>query len=369
MINRQSVRLGFFLSIIVFCAIVWLDYKPSFASSLEDRIDALLDRRFDPNNPGVAVLVKKGSIVIYSGGQGVADLEKRTPITEESVFDLASVSKHFTAGAILLLLQEGKLDLDKPVADYIKEFSLASPGRPVKVRDLIYHTSGIPDYTSNDWKGSDQALSAMTNASHVLWLNKGKFHSAPGAKFEYNNSGYALLARIVEVVSGQTFPDFMNNRFYQPLEMQDTFVYRKYGQNHPKQVKGYKKGFISYSQASEPLLVSGDGNIFSNLNDLARWDDSLRKGTILKRESLRLAWTPGRLDSDRLATDEKDHDGYGFGWFINNREHFVYHSGSWAGTASYYFKAFDDDLTIIALSNEENQDLEVLVDEIDDLLK
>ena len=171
------------------------------------------------NCPGAAVLAFKDGRVVANVGYGMANISVGTPIDSSTVFDLASLSKNFTAAACLQLYQQGRIDLELPVAHYITD--LVHP--LVKVRHILHHTSGLPDYTTDE-NMSDKKFRKLVLSSFLRWLNHQKPTTPPGTEWVYNNTGYALLALLVERVSGQPFSEYMKHHFFGPLGMTSTFV-------------------------------------------------------------------------------------------------------------------------------------------------
>lgn len=326
------------------------------AIQLTDDIDGLVADTVDADGPGVAVLVMVNNQIFYAEGHGLSDIAARRPITPSTVFDLASVSKQMTAIALLKLVESGDVDLDAPVADYLSEFAALSSERPVLVRQLLHHTSGLEDYTGDAWDGSEREFANLDLEAHLDWvIEQARWHE-PGAAFEYNNSGYALLALIVQRVSGQSFPDYMQTEIFQPLGMENTLVYSRLGQTIPQQAQGYLIENSGETEAvSFPSVIAGDGNVFSSLNDIAQYDRALRQNQLVSAATLRRAFTPGER-SDGSA------DGYGMGWEIADT--YVHHSGGWVGTSTYYRHYTDADLSIVVLSNNEDYDAFGLGEEI-----
>lgn len=323
-------------------------------------IDALVEASVMPDGPGVAVLVMLDNQVLYAKGHGLSDIDSQTPITPETQFDLASVSKQMTAIAILKLVEQGQLNVDDPISDYLPEFEDADPDNPVLIRHLLYHTSGLEDYTGGAWEGSDEEFANLTLETHLTWLIDQDPVEEPGVAYEYNNSGYALLALIVQRVSGKPFVSFMQTEIFQPLGMADTLVYSRLGQTIPNQATGYLVDDDQVTLSSSPSVIAGDGNVFSTLNDLARYDIALRQGTIVSTSTLDLAFTPGELDDGTPIEDEGD--GYGMGWQIT--PNYVHHSGSWMGTSTDYRHYLKPQVSIIVLSNDEAFDTTTLTEEI-----
>ena len=320
-------------------------------------IDEWVAETLVKNGPGVAVLVISDGNILHRKGYGFRDVEKQLPITVNTAFDLASVSKQMTAMGILMLGEAGKLDLEDAVTDYLPDFIDPNPDDPILIADLLYHTSGLADYTGDDWEGTDAEFSQLTLEKHLEWINQQDIYSDRGVTFDYNNSGYALLALIIQRLSGQSFATFMQENIFDPLNMTHTVVFNRLGQTIPDRAQGYivsKQGNIEPS--NYPSVIAGDGNIFSSIADLAKYDKELREAKLINSEALALAFTPGTLDNGEMEED------YGLGWEITDE--YVHHSGSWEGTSTYYRHYTDRDASIVVLSNDENYDPEALADEI-----
>ncbi|MDA0265646.1 MAG: serine hydrolase [Cyanobacteria bacterium] len=328
-------------------------------------IEALLAASVAADGPGVAVLVMADGQILYAGGYGLSDIDTQTPITPETVFDLASVSKQMTAIAILILVEQGALALDDPIVEYLPEFEDLDPDNPVLISHLLHHTSGLEDYTGDGWDGSDADFANLDLEAHLTWLNDQDPLDEPGATFEYNNSGYGLLALIVQRVSGQPFADFMATEIFEPTGMTQTLVYDQLGQVIPNQATGYivdDSGDIEPS--SFPSVMAGDGNVFSSLADLAKYDVALRQNTLVSAETLALAFAPGKLADGSPIEDGGE--SYGMGWQIATD--YVHHSGGWLGTSTYYLYYLEPAVSIMVLSNDEAYDPASLAEEIADLL-
>jgi CubicO group peptidase (beta-lactamase class C family) len=327
-------------------------------------IGALVEEKIDVNGPGVAILVSQNGVPLHMAGYGLADVKNGTPITPDSLFDLASVSKHMTGVAILSLVEKGKLKLEQPVADYLDDFKVPVRGRAITVNDLLHHLSGLADYTSEDWDRSDEAFASLTNEDHLKWLNSTKPRRPPGVKYEYNNSEYALLASIVERVSGQSFARYAHDHLFAPAGMTHPFILDGTVTPPAETVKGYKTGDKGkLKRSSSPTVITGDGSVYTSVRELSSWDKALREHTIISRHSQDLAWTNGRYDNGRPIKDE-DGDGYGFGWVLEKKRHAVSHSGSWNGTASYLLLDLDKGFTVAVLSNDENTEVSDLAEAI-----
>jgi CubicO group peptidase (beta-lactamase class C family) len=333
-------------------------------NQLKEAIRALVEQKIDTDGPGVAILVSRNGVPLHMAGYGMADIKARLPITADSLFDLASVSKHMTGAAILTLLEKQKLKLDRPVSEYVNDFRVPIKGRAITVADLLHHISGLADYTSDDWDGSDEEFASLTNEGHLKWLNGTKPHRPPGVKYEYNNSEYALLALIVERLSGQSFAEYVREHLFRPAGMEHTVVLDGRTKLPGTTVKGYetnKNGKVKRS--SSPTVITGDGSVYTSVRELSLWDKALRNHSIITRQSQELAWTNGRYDNGKEIKTE-DGDGYGFGWVLEKEGQLVSHSGSWAGTATYLLLDLEKGFTVAVLSNDGNLDTSDLAEEI-----
>ena len=338
---------------------------PGFAETTREKeIRALVEVKFNPDGPGAAILVSRNGAPLHLAGYGLANVKAKTSITPDSLFDLASVSKQMTGVAILTLVEQQKLVLDRPVRNYIEDFKVPIKGRAVTVNDLLHHVSGLADYTSDDWDGTDEEFAALTNERHVKWLNGTRPRRAPGVKYEYNNSEYALLASIVEKISGQSFAQYAHDHLFLPAGMSHTFILDGATPLPAEAVKGYATNSRGKTKrSSSPTVITGDGSVYTSVRELQLWDKALREHRIISRRSQELAWTNGRFDDGRPIRDE-DGDGYGFGWVIEKKQSRVSHSGSWNGTATYLLLDLRNGFTVAVLSNDEKADVSALAEEI-----
>ncbi len=345
------------------------------STALSNIIQTQVDQTLVADGPGVAVLVMENGEILHAEGYGLRDIDAQLPITPNTVFDLASVSKQMTALGILILREKGELDVENAVTDYLPDFVDPNPDNPITVADLLHHTSGLADYTGEAFQSSvishqssvttenqgdlskydslsDTEFANLTLEDHLLWLNEQESVRDRGTEFEYNNSNYALLALMIQRVAGKPFAAFMQEEIFAPLGMSQTLVYQNLGQVIPQQAKGYavsEDGEVT--ESSFPTVITGDGNIFSSIADLANYDRGLRDHTLISPETLALAFTPGEATED-----------YGFGWEVT--ETYGHNDGSWDGTSTYYLFYFDPAISIVVLSNDENYDPEELVDAI-----
>ncbi len=313
---------------------------------------------------GTWLYAENGEIV-SKGAVGFRDPEDKLPMREDCVFDLASVTKQFTAAAVMLLRRRGLLDLDDEITKFFPEIPYAG----VTVRHLLHHTGGLPDYM--DWVDeiSKKENTIPTNAVIVRFLRECGQPPVfvPGEKWEYSNTGYCLLAQIAEKVSGVPFEDFLRDEIFEPAGMHATRVYHRrkdkntihdlaYGLVLPLGGGTYR---LPDDEADSGIVITcdganGDGLVHSNIFDLFAWDRALREEKVLTKEEQALMYTPGRLGSGAVSGDPEDEDGdaYGFGWFVRNDPALglvVCHSGGWPGYSNWYERYIDADRVLIIL--------------------
>ena len=311
------------------------------------QVDALM-ARYRGEVPGAALLVIRDGRAVVRRGYGLAELETGRAVTPATNFRLASVSKQFTAAAVLLLVEDGRLGLDDPVRRWLPGLPPAADA--VTVRHLLTHTSGLVDYEDVMPPGlAPDDLSDQLGDADVLALLEGqdRTYFAPGSAYRYSNSGYALLALIVERVSGVDYPRFLRERIFAPLGMDATLAYVKAGPPVPERAYGYSRTAGGWHRTDQSLTsaVLGDGGIYSSIDDLARWDAALYDGRLLGDASRRLAFA--------AATPTDDPDvAYGFGWRITGDS--LWHSGESIGFRNVLVRFPRQRLTVVLLSNRDD---------------
>jgi CubicO group peptidase (beta-lactamase class C family) len=307
--------------------------------SMTKQVDALM-RDYEGDVPGASVLVVRNGEAVVRRAYGLADLEQRVATTPQTNYRLASVTKQFTAAAILLLAEDGRLRLDDRVRQWLPALPAATD--PVTIRHLLTHTSGLIDYEDVIPEGTTvQLLDA-----DVLRLleTQSTTYFAPGSAYRYSNSGYALLALIVEKASGQTFPAFLRDRIFRPLGMHDTVAHIEGQSTVPHRAFGYTSDAGTWKRTDQSLTsaVLGDGGIYSSIDDLAKWDAALYDDRLLSADSRRMAFTAA------TTTDAKD-VGYGFGWRITGPT--LWHSGETRGFRNVIVRNPEARLTVVVLTN------------------
>ena len=315
-------------------------------SDVRQKLDSLLMRINKRNDFNGAILVAKNEKILYSSQVGFADFKKKALLHEESVFQLASVSKQFTAAAIMLLKERNKIKLTDTVNAYFPDF----PFKNVTIKNLLNHTSGLPQYfwvAEHEWKQKK----APTNSEMMEFLesSNAKRYFKPGRNFDYSNTGYFVLASIVEKVSGTSFSSFLKSNIFEPLQMTHSYVYSFENDSiKENQLDGYRlyKGWrhLKIRSTINDAIV-GDKNVYTTTEDLFKWTQGLNTGRLLTKESLELMYSKGETVYGRKVP-------YGFGFRINNEgQKSIYHHGKWNGFRTGLTKYLKDDLVIIVLEH------------------
>lgn len=293
--------------------------------------------------PGLSLAVVKAGTVVKAQGYGFANLETQALASAETAFKLGSLSKQFLASAILLLVQDGKVDLDAPVAKYLPETPPA--WQAITVRHLLTHTSGLPrEFPAFDpFKPQSETEALKTAATLPLRF-------APGEKWEYSNIGYYALAEIIRTVADQPWSEFVATRLFAPAGM--TATRTTTASLVPHRASGYAGRGRELQNAPDWLVVRPSGGFLSTVLDLSKWDAALGSEKILNAGSRAALWTPVTLKNG--ATHP-----YGFGWFIDttNGHRRIRHDGGLPGFVADFERFPDDALTVIVLANRENRDL------------
>src|ERR1700694_1933345 len=268
----------------------------------ERKIDAIFSGVTSLDAPGLAVLVRKNGQTVFERGYGVRDLGSNAKIDAHTNFRLASFTKQFTAMAIMLLVHDGKLRYDEKLTEIFSDFP--AYGRTIAIRNLLNHTSGLPGYehlmdAEEKAKGTIWTPEKQIQDAEVLELLKkeknGKF--APRTSWSYSNSGYVVLGLIVAKVSGKSYAEFLRSRIFAPLKMNHTIVFENGKNVVPNRAFGHSKEGDAWKETDQSATSAtlGDGGIYSNLEDLAKWDDALRNHTLLREKEFQAALMPEKL--------------------------------------------------------------------------
>ena len=299
------------------------------------------------------VIVAQNGQVIYRNALGEANFETGVELTPDTPCDIGSVTKQFTAMAIMRLKERGQLGYDDPVSKYIPEFSHSTHFSKITLRHLLTHCSGIPDY--GDLAIDDSSLDQKQLLA--LLLKKENALSDPGQKYRYSNPGYALLAIVVQRVSGQKFGAFLENQIFTPVGMSNTFVF----DNPAKKTARAAVGYNQFGQKDDggPTAIGGDGGIYSTVDDLFKWDQALYTDKLASQANLEQAFTAGRVRHGRST--------YGFGWNVGHHGKYVWHQGNHAGFRAFIGRRLADRTTVILLTNKGNskrQDINAAIQNI-----
>ncbi len=334
-------------------------------SVVQKRVNAKEEYRFNG-----CILVSSGDSILYKRSVGFRNFQDSLPLNDSSLFLLASCSKQFTAVAIMQLHEKGKLNYNDPVNKYLPDF----PYPAITIEELLTHTSGLPDYMGllkKHWDHSKFAVNA--DVLNLLAEHKPKLLFEPGAMWSYSNTGYVVLSSIIQAISNQSYGEYLRENIFEPLHMDQTLVYYRRMANDS--LPNYANGYVFSEKENKYVLpdslsyyhyvsymdgITGDDGVSSNLLDLQKWNEGLRKNTLLSAESTRKMNTPFVLENGN-ATD------YGYGIFLKegaNIQDLEYHTGSWPGYTTVIMRFPDSDKTIILLSNSDYDNFATLVDAI-----
>ncbi len=305
--------------------------------------------------PGMAVaIIDKGKVVL-ARGYGLANVEHDVPVTPETVFQSGSVGKQFTAAAILSLVEDGRLSLDDSIAKYLPE--APASWSPIRIHHLLTHTSGIPDYATDgfDLRGDYDDAKLVRLASQL------PLEFAAGSRWNYSNTGYALLGIIIDRITGQHYSELLRQRIFGPLGMKSARLIDEASIVRHR-AAGYRlqNGALANQEWVSPTLnTTADGSLYLSLNDMIAWDAGLRSGRVLRAESWRKIYTPVVLSSGNSYP-------YGFGWdvSVSRGQEIHEHGGAWQGFKTYIRRYMGDDITVIVLANLGDADPRHLTDRI-----
>jgi len=325
-------------------------------SDLENEIDTFVQQEMQRQKvPGIAVAVIRGADVLVARGYGEANLELNVPVSRSTIFQSGSIGKQFTAVAVMMEVEAGRLLLDESVTKY---FTDAPPAwRPITVRHLLTHTSGIPSYSTHDIDDrKDYTEDEFLKAAYALPLE-----FEPGTRWSYSNTGYAVLGFLIHKVSGRFYGDILHDRVFVPLEMKTARIISE-EDIVPNRAAGYRLlgGQIKNQEWIAPTLnTTADGSLYMCINDYVAWDRGLRANALLTPASWAEIYKPAVLKSGRTVP-------YGFGWNVEQSrgQPWYHHNGGAQGFATSISRYLGDDLTVIVLTNLAEADPSAFVDGI-----
>jgi len=344
-------------STVMMLCICLLVSVSSIAQNLEQQIDAYISEQYTSDTPGVSVLVAKDGKAIYSRGSGIANLELDVKAAPKHVFEIGSITKQFTAVAILMLEEQGKLSVEDEITKFIPDYP--TQDKTITVHHLLNHTSGIKSYT-NMPSFMEFARTDMTPTVLMGRFKNEQMEFDPGTQFNYNNSGYIVLGHIIEVVSGQSYEDFIQTNIFDKVGMDNSY-YGSMTRLIPNRARGYSKTETGYRNADylSLTLPYAAGSIMSTTADLLKWQNAISANTLIKKSSLEKATNGSTLDSGEEIT-------YGYGWYIGNinGSASVEHDGGIFGYSSSGIFLPEENVYVIGLSNCDCGDVGALVSNV-----
>jgi CubicO group peptidase (beta-lactamase class C family) len=317
---------------------------------LNGQVDGLVGTEMRAQHiPGLALAVLRDGKVVKAQGYGLANVELNVAVKPETIFQTGSVGKQFTAAAVMMLVEEGKVGLDDKLSKYLEGTPTA--WKDVTVRNLLTHTSGIADYTDAAYTKAGGLINLRgdyTEEQLYQKLVQLPLNFETGTKWKYSNTGYVLLGFLIHKVTGEFYGDFLQERIFRPLGMSATRIISE-ADIVPNRSSGYElvKGEIKNQFWVSPTLnTTADGALYTNVLDLGKWDAALYTEKLLKRSSFEQMWTAVKLKDGKTYP-------YGFGWFLKevNGHRLIEHDGAWQGFTMNISRYVDDKLTVIVMTN------------------
>jgi CubicO group peptidase (beta-lactamase class C family) len=347
--ERRRLRVGVG-ALVVLGLSVFAVRAAKAGQDVDGRVDALVGVEMrEQRIPGLALAVLRDGKVVKGQGYGLANVELNVVVRPETVFQTGSVGKQFTATAVMMLVEEGKVGLDDKLSKYLAGTPVA--WKDVTVRNLLTHTSGIADYTDGEYTKAGGLINLRgdyTEAELFQKLIQLPLNFETGTKWKYSNTGYVLLGFLIHKVTGEFYGDFLQKRIFRPLGMSATRIISE-ADIVPNRASGYElvKGEIkNQGWVSATLNTTADGALYTNVLDLGKWDAALYTEKLLKRGSFEQMWAPVKLKDGKTYP-------YGFGWFLNeaNGHRLIEHDGAWQGFTMNISRYVDDGLTVIVMTN------------------
>jgi CubicO group peptidase (beta-lactamase class C family) len=305
---------------------------------VDDYIKAEMQRQ---KIPGLSLGVVKDGQIVLARGYGFANVEHQVAVKPETVFQSGSMGKQFTATAVMMLVEAGKLSLSDPITKYFT--NAPERWKNITVRHLLTHTAGTTDYPSDFDFRRDYTEEELLKRAEAIPLA-----FRPGEKWSYSNLGYVLLGILIHKVSGEFYGDFLHERVFRPLGMTTARIISE-ADIVLNRAGGYRlvKGELKNQDWVSPTLnTTADGALYLTVYDMAKWDAALYTEKLLKKSSLREMWTPVKLNDGKTYP-------YGFGWSLNEvrGHHIIEHDGAWQGFESQISRYVDDKLTVVVFAN------------------
>ncbi|MCT4591551.1 MAG: beta-lactamase family protein [Carboxylicivirga sp.] len=351
---------------IVICVFNGCEWEKEGVETIKkEQLDTLFTELYEQGKFNGNVLIAEEGKVIFEKSFGLADEKTKMKLNKETMFELASVSKQFTAMGVVQLKKEGKLSYNDEVYLYIPELENY---RGVTIHDLLVHTSGLPDYMNlADIHWDKSKIATNVDMINLLEKYNPELDFEPGEKWCYGNTGYLILASIIERVSGKSFGEYLSEKIFTPLEMNNTLVYRRWF--NPKKMKNYAQGYVFSEHLKSKVLphedcdlktvyldgIVGDGMVNSTVGDLLKWDRALYGNSLINEDDKKIVFSSHKLKD---STETK----YGYGWKITDSKIYgrvISHGGGWAGYSTYIERHLDHDKTLIFLQNNATTKTEI----------
>ncbi|MEI6234548.1 MAG: serine hydrolase domain-containing protein [Planctomycetota bacterium] len=360
-------------SISVALVVIFFLFTPVRAENVNvpDGMEQAIDRlvksfEIDPSEPGIAVLINKPGHLLFMKGYGLASLKLKSPITPKTVFELASVSKTMTATAVLKLHERGEWSIQDDIRKYIPELPAYAPAHPIRLKDMLNHISGLPSYFDLLENAPKPPVDYWSNESATAEFARQKkafpLDFPTGAKYEYNNSNYMLMGTALSRKLKRPFAALMRDEIFAPCGMKHTYVYETpesvpalaTGCNHAigyewdSKKESWKASWGCPPDRNEKDLEVGDGGIWTNLEDMLRWDTAIREHKLIKLATMKIALSPSK-------TGDGETNAYGLGWILYANDDGVNygfgHDGYWGGFSTTYYNYLTQGHTVVLLSN------------------
>jgi CubicO group peptidase (beta-lactamase class C family) len=342
--------------LVASAGIILLFVTPGVA---QDDISAKADRYIKDQMqkqqiPGLSLAVIKAGQIILAKGYGFANVEHQVPVKPETIFQSGSVGKQFTATAVMILVEEGKIKLDDSISKYLDNTPKSWKG--ITVRHLLTHTAGMIMYPENLNLREDYTEDELLNHAASIPLT-----FQPGEKWSYSNLGYFVLGIMISKLTGKFYGDFIQERIFKPLGMNTARVINE-ADIIPNRAAGYRleNGKLKNQEWFSPTFNStADGSLYLTVLDMAKWDAALYGEKILKPSSLEQMWTPVKLNDGKTYP-------YGLGWFLDEVQghRLIHHAGGWQGFTSVIWRYVDDKLTIVVFANLAQANPGTIADEV-----
>jgi CubicO group peptidase (beta-lactamase class C family) len=345
MVNK--LRSSLFIYGVIF--ISFTSCKSSGMLMKQKSIDDIMSAYQSSDKPGASVLVFKDDKIVFKKGYGVSNVSTQEKITQNTNFRLASVTKQFTAMSILLLVQKGRLKLEDPLKKYFPSFPVY--GKDIKIKHLLTHTSGLMDY--EDLIPPTQVMQLHdTNCLQLMYKANGLYFT-PGAQYKYSNTGYAILALVVEKISGQDYGVFLKENIFKPLKMKYSVAFEEGKSTIPNRAFGYSMDNGSWVETDQSLTsaVLGDGGIYTNTIEMTQWIKALWDYKLLGSEMQIQSWTRKKLNNGAPIE-------YGYGWHVEDYKNITHphHGGSSIGFRNQLLLFPEQKLMVILLTNRNEGD-------------